>query len=219
MMLNSIQPDAAGFVLAGGQSTRMGQDKALLEFAGRPLIAHAISILSDAGLSSSIAGARTPLDSFAPVVADPAPDLGPLSGVCAALASTSARHAVFLSIDLPFLPPSLLRFLLHHARITGNAVTIPAVMGFDQTFPAVIDHGALPALEAELAAGRYGCLSAFEAAAANLSQRVSSVPVEFLAQSGRVTHPHGLPTLFWFLNLNTPADLERAETLARRRIA
>jgi molybdenum cofactor guanylyltransferase len=219
MMPNSIQPGASGFVLAGGQSTRMGQDKALLRFAGQPLIAHAISILNDAGLSAFIAGARMPLDSFAPVVADPAPDLGPLSGVCAALASISARHAVFLSIDQPFVPPSLLRFLLHHAHITSQAVTISAISGFNQTFPAVIDRAALPALQAELDAGRYGCFSALQAAAAGLGQRIGCVPVEFLAQSGHVTHPHNLPPVFWFLNLNTPADLERAESLARRRIA
>jgi molybdenum cofactor guanylyltransferase len=218
-MPNPIQPDAAGFILAGGQSTRMGQDKALLHFAGRPLITHSLSILIDAGVSASIAGAGTPLDSFAPVIADPAPNLGPLSGVCAALTSTSARYAVFLSVDLPFMPPSLLRFLLHHARITGCAITLPSVAGFNQTFPAVIDRAALPALQVELAAGRSGCFSAFQAASADLNQRVSRVPVEFLAQSGHVTHPHGLPPFFWFLNLNTPADLERAAILARRRIA
>jgi molybdenum cofactor guanylyltransferase len=219
MMPNSSQPGAVGFILAGGQSTRMGQDKALLEFCGRPLIAHAISILQDAGLSASIAGARAPLDSFAPVIVDPRPDLGPLSGVCAALASTSAHHAVFLSVDLPFVPSSLLRFLLHHARITGCAVTVPAVAGFAQTFPAVIDRAALPTLQAELDAGRYGCFAAFEAAAASLDQSIRSVSVEYLSQAGQVTHPHCLPPVYWFLNLNTPADLERAEALARRRIA
>ena len=214
-----FDPDAAGFVLAGGQSRRMGRDKALLEFCGRPLIACAILILESAGLSASIAGSRAPLDHFAPVVADPAPDLGPLSGVCSALASTSARHAVFLSVDLPFMPSSMLRFLLHHARITGRLVTVPTITGFAQTFPAVIDRAALPALQAELDAERYGCFSAFETAAARLGQSISSISVEYLSQSGQVAHPHGLPPAYWFLNLNTPADLKHAEALARRRIA
>ncbi len=39
--------DASGFVLAGGQSSRMGRDKALLTFAGQPLIAHALAILRE----------------------------------------------------------------------------------------------------------------------------------------------------------------------------
>ena len=214
-----VDQGAAGFVLAGGQSSRMGQDKALLQFFGKPLIAHAISILRDAGISASIAGSRAPLDSFAPVVADPAPDRGPLSGVCSAFASSSACHAVFLAVDLPFMPPTLLRFLLHHARITGRAVTVPAMAGFRQTFPAVIDRLALPALQAELNAGSGGSFAAFEAAAAGLGQTVSVVSVEFLFQSGQVKHPRCFPPVFWFLNLNTAADVERAEALARRRIA
>jgi molybdopterin-guanine dinucleotide biosynthesis protein A len=216
-------PDAAGFVLAGGQSTRMGQDKALLPFAGRPLIAHALSILRDAGLSASIAGARASarasLEAFAPVIEDPEPGLGPLAGVCSAIASASARHVVFLPIDLPFLPPSLLEFLLRHARITGRAVTVPSVNGFDQTFPAVLGRAALPTLQAELTAGHGGCFSAFQAAAAGLSQPISRVAVELVAQSGHVAHPHGMPAAQWFLNLNSPADLQRAEALFSRCIA
>lgn len=211
--------DAAGFVLAGGQSSRMGQDKALVNFAGEPLIVRSLRILHEAGLSASIAGARSNLSSFASVVPDPASELGPLSGVCAALASTSARYAVFVPIDQPFLPSSLLVFLLHHARITGRAVTIPSVSGFDQTFPAVLDRAVLPTLQSALAAGRGGCLQAFQAAATVLGQSVSCVPTELFAQTGHVTHPHALPPYQWFYNVNSPVDLERAEAIYRRRIA
>jgi molybdenum cofactor guanylyltransferase len=220
---NLPSPDAAGIVLAGGQSSRMGQDKALLQFAGRPLIVHALSLLRNAGLSASIAGARpsarSSLAAFAPVVEDPHPDLGPLAGICAALASTSASHAVFLPVDLPFLPSSLLVFLLHHALITRRAVTVPSVNGFDQTFPAVLGRAALPELQSELAAGRRGCFSAFQGAASGLGQPISRVAVELVAQSGHVSHRHGLPPAQWFLNLNSPADLERAEAISSRRIA
>ena len=118
----------------------MGQDKALLLFAGQPLVAHALSILcAKPALPVSIAGARpsarTSLEAFAPVIVDPEPGLGPLAGICAALASTSARYAVFLPVDLPLLPPALIAFLVHRARITGGAVTVSSVAGFDQTFP------------------------------------------------------------------------------------
>jgi len=219
----AARPEAVGFVLAGGQSSRMGQDKALLLFAGRPLVAHALSILTQAGLPASIAGARpsarTALEAFAPVVEDPEPGLGPLAGICAALASTSAHYAVFLPVDLPLLPPALIAFLLHHARITGQAVTVPAVSAFTQTFPVVLERALLPALKAALGAGNGRCLSAFQAAAASLGQTINSVAVELLAQSGQVTHPLGLPPVRWFLNLNSPGDVEQAEALSRFRIA
>ena len=214
--------EAAGFILAGGQSSRMGQDKALLLFAGQPLVAHALSIFSRAGIAASIAGARssarTALEVFAPVVEDAEPGLGPLAGICAALASTSARYAVFLPVDLPLLPSALITYLIHHAGITGQAVTVPSVAGFDQTFPVVLDSAVLPTLKATLKASRdgksSGCFSAFNAAAASLGQSVNRVAVELLAQSGQVTHPLGLPPVRWFLNLNTPGDVAQAEALA-----
>jgi molybdopterin-guanine dinucleotide biosynthesis protein A len=211
---------AIGFVLAGGQSSRMGQDKALLEFAGRPLVAHALDLFQQAGIPAMIAGAASPALRSLPIstliVEDASPGLGPLSGISTALSIIAARYAVFLPVDLPFLPASLLVYLLRHARMTGNAVTVPSVSGFAQTFPAVLDKSTLPALENELDAQRYGCFSAFQAASAALGQSVSSVAVELLAQAGEVSHPLGLPPVQWFLNLNTPDDLERAEALHSR---
>lgn len=205
------EPEAVGFVLAGGQSSRMGQDKALLPFCGQPLVANALAILRQAGLAAFVAGARSPLDAFAPVVEDREPGLGPLSGICSALASTSARHAVFLPVDLPLLPASLLAYLLLHAQISGRAVTVSSSCGFAQTFPAVLDRALLPALRGELGAGRRGCLSGFETAAASAGQGVSTIAVELLAQCGQVSHPSSLPAARWFFNINTPVDLERCQ--------
>jgi molybdopterin-guanine dinucleotide biosynthesis protein A len=213
---SAMRPDIAGFVLAGGRSSRMGVDKALVQFADRPLVAHAVGLLRAAGIAAAIAGARSQLQDFAPVIEDERPDAGPLSGICAALASTPARWAVFLSVDLPLLPASLLVYLLHHARITGAAVTVPSVNGFAQTFPAVVDRAALPVLREELDAGRGGCFAAFKVAAAARAQAVKVLPVELLVQTGQISHPHCLPAARWFLNVNSQADLERAEALATR---
>jgi molybdopterin-guanine dinucleotide biosynthesis protein A len=216
-MRSDPESDAIGFVLAGGQSSRMGRDKALLEFADRPLVAHALSIFNEAGIPAMIAGAASParasLEAFAPVVEDASSGLGPLSGICAALSVNSARYAVFLPVDLPLLPASLLVYLLRSAGITGSVITVASVSGFTQTFPVVLDRAALPALQNELHSQRYVCFSAFQAASAVAGQSVSSVAVELLAQTGEVFHPLGLPPIHWFINLNTPDDLARAEEL------
>ncbi len=205
---------AAGFVLAGGQSSRMGRDKALVEFAGRPLIENALSILRDAGLTPRIAGSRSTLSQFAPVIDDRNPGQGPLSGICSALESTEATHAVFpaavfIAVDQPLIPPSLLIYLLHRAQIAGSPVTIASLHGEPQTFPAVLNRAALPALQAELASTRRACFKAFQSAG------IDAIPVEFLAQSGHAAHPRRLPPHHWFLNANTLADLEQIETIAR----
>jgi molybdopterin-guanine dinucleotide biosynthesis protein A len=202
---------AAGFVLAGGQSSRMGSDKALIEFNGAPLIVHALNILRSAGLTATIAGARSDLSAYAPIVDDAG--LGPLSGICTALASAEAEYAVFLSIDMLLMPPSLIPVLLQHARITESVITVPSVNGFAQTFPSVVQRAALPALQSELDSGNDGCFSAFRAAAAHLDEPFTILAVENLVQAGQLRHPDSLPVAFWFLNVNASADLDRACSL------
>ena len=209
----------AGFVLAGGESRRMGRDKALIEFAGEPLVVRALKILREAGLDARIAGGRGDLEQFAPVVADAEPGRGPLGGICAALAASGEQRAVFMPVDLPPLPASLVTLMVRRAQIARTAVTVPSVSGFAQTFPAVIDRAALPGLQDGLKQGSGGCYAAFESAAAGLMQRVAVVPAEYLAQAGQVTHPDGLPPAQWFLNVNSPAELRRAEALSVRRVA
>ena len=131
--------DAAGVVLAGGESSRMGRDKALLHFAGRPLIEYALATLHEAGVPAVIAGAspaaESDLAAYAPILRDAQPGLGPLAGICAALQAASTRFVVFLPIDLPLLPPTLVKYLLHHARITGRAVTVPIGQRLRPNFP------------------------------------------------------------------------------------
>ena len=204
-------PDAAGFVLAGGRSSRMGEDKALVRLGGRPLVVHALDILRGASLTASLAGGSATVAEFAPLVQDSQHGFGPLAGICAALVSTTAHLAVFMPVDLPLLPASLIANLLEHARRTGSPVTVPAINGFAQTFPAVLDRRLLTELEAELRAGRRGCYSAFQAAAANLGRSVTAVPVEALVQSGQVAHPASLPAARWFLNVNSPDALRLAD--------
>lgn len=212
------EPDATGFVLAGGRSSRMGTDKALLEFNGRPLIAHAMGVLKDAGLPVVIAGARPEacrqLESYAPVVPDFETELGPLGGICAALAVSTTEYAVILPVDLPLLPSCLVARLLLHARITEAAVTLAAVNGLPQTFPAVLSRQILPTLQENIHQRRLGCLAAFRTAGGH-GRSLSAVSAEVLVQSGQISHPYGIPVIRWFLNLNDKQDLRRASMVGR----
>jgi molybdopterin-guanine dinucleotide biosynthesis protein A len=211
-----LPPAAAdGFILAGGRSSRMGHDKALTLLAGRPLVQHAASLLRSAGLEPRIAGAQSDLSSFAPTLPDdPAQSgLGPLSGICSALANTSSPFAIFLPVDLPLLPASLIVYLLHHATITRSAITVASVAGFTQTFPAVIDLAALTSLQWSLNSDDRNALRGFRAAADLLTRPFSVLPVELLLQAGQVSSRQDLPPDLWFLNVNAPQDLSRAEAL------
>ena len=209
--LDSVAEDAAGFVLAGGRSSRMGSDKALIELDGEPQIVRALNILRGAGLSLTIAGGGFHLSAYAPLLDDAG--LGPLGGICAALASTTAAHGVFLSVDMPLLPPSLISLIVRQARITSSAVTCLSASGFAQTFPCVVLRAVLPILQKELDAGNKGCFSALRAAATALHKPFTVLAVENLVQAGQLEHPRSLPAALWFLNVNTPSDLERARSL------
>ena len=102
-----------GAVLAGGQSRRFGSDKALAELDDRPLIAHAAAALGPYVDTVAICGRIFP--PYLPLQDRPAPGLGPLGGVAAAL-----RHAadngfdLVLSIgcDMPALPAALVDALI-----------------------------------------------------------------------------------------------------------
>lgn len=195
----------------------MGVDKATLEFDGQLLIEHAIAQLRQAGLPVLIAGDRADLKNFAPIVNDLGSSRGPLGGICGAWKVTSVPWAVFVSVDLPLLPGALICVMQEIAHVTGHAVVVPSVNGFAQTFPAVLNRATLPALKAELETGRGGCFSAFRAAAELLGQQAHIVPAEELVQTGRLTHPDGLPVSRWFFNINSAADLERARTFRRNK--
>lgn len=201
--------EAVGFVLAGGRSSRMGAEKALLRLRGEPLVAHALRTLRQAGLEVWIAGARAPLEEFAPVVRDAEADRGPLGGICAALEATDARRAVFVPVDLPLLPAAAVTFLLEEARKADAAVAVLAMDKFVQTFTAVVDRAVLPRLRAELAAGRGKCLEAFAAAAKAMGRPMEVVSVQRALQEGRLAATQ--PVEPWFLNVNAPEDLKQAE--------
>jgi molybdopterin-guanine dinucleotide biosynthesis protein A len=205
----AVGPDAEGFVLAGGRSSRMGRDKALIEVAGRPLIQHSLQILRGAGLEPRIAGAQTDLSGFASVVPDGPEDsgLGPLAGICAALSACARRFAVMLPVDLPLIPASLIEYLLYHARVAEAAVTVASVAGFVQTLPAVVDRAALAPLADTLQSGDRNCLKAFRAAGGDLAGGFHVLAVELLVQTGHVRHPLAMHPGQWFLNVNTSEDL------------
>ena len=98
-----------GFVLAGGASTRMGTDKARLLFRGRPLISIAVEKLAGFCAQTSIAGNRDDLAEYAPVVHETRLSAGPAAGIEAGLCAATAPWALFIPVDVPLAPASLLR--------------------------------------------------------------------------------------------------------------
>lgn len=196
------------FVLAGGLSTRMGHDKALLDLDGRPLIEHALAKLYALGFSPRIVGSRPDLAQFAPVIHDNFSRLGPLGGIEAALAASDAEQNLFLALDLPWLPVDFLRWIVGRAGCTDALATIPRFQGRPQPLCAVYDRAMIPHAKAALAAVDAKVMRAVERAASATGFRVDTFDVESVAAAQSWSRSIALH--LWFHNLNTPADLEKA---------
>ncbi|MCS7050494.1 MAG: molybdenum cofactor guanylyltransferase, partial [Thermomicrobium sp.] len=101
-------------ILAGGQSRRMGRDKALLDFHGEPLLGRVLRRVRPLTDDLFIVASDRPayLQFGVPVVPDRIPDAGPLGGIYSALLSARHEYCLVLSCDLPFVDPLLLQGLL-----------------------------------------------------------------------------------------------------------
>ena len=142
---------AAGVVLCGGKSSRMGRDKAWLAWRGRPLVVHVVEALRQSvGEVVVVASAELdlpPLDAL--VARDREPELGPLGGIREGLAHVSAELAFVTGTDAPFLAPAFVKALL--AYECAAAVELDGIV---QNLCAVYPRAVLPAAEALLAQGR-----------------------------------------------------------------
>ena len=113
----------AGCIIAGGASRRMGEDKAVLEFGGMPLVVHAIERLKPQ-VTSLIINAHDDSADFSayglPVVTDPAADRqGPLAGILASLRWAEKNDIAWIAtiaVDTPFFPRDLVSRLAEAAQ-------------------------------------------------------------------------------------------------------
>ena len=179
----------SGFLLAGGKSSRMRRDKALLRLGGRTLAEIGLEKLGQVCADVAIAGGGEELRRFGRLIADQRAERGPLAGIVAALEQSEGDWNVFLPVDVPFVPRSVLDTLILAAADHEIGV-MAEVDGQVQPLIAVYARRALPVLQQELAAGRWKVTKAMEAA----------------GEVGRVQFDR--PE--WFRNVNTPEEFFEA---------
>ena len=126
---------ASGFVLAGGRSTRMGRNKALLPFRGTTLVEQIAGIVGKATDAVTLIGDPAQLSHLGlPVITDRFPARGPIGGIHAALAATSTDWNLIVGCDMPALTVEILRDLLGRAEQT-SAVCVAAAVSPDELEP------------------------------------------------------------------------------------
>lgn len=184
-------------LLAGGESRRMGTDKATLVLNGTPLWQIQLDLLRRLKLAEIFLSARTDPD-WRPrdvrFVADHSPSCGPLSGLAASLGQIKTTHLLALAIDMPFMKDDNLRFL--YGKIQPGCGVLP-----------LIDNRAEPL------AAIYPIEAAIDASAALAGPDFSMQSLtNRLVQTGkmRVVQVSGQDRNL-YRNLNERADLEAHE--------
>ena len=138
-------------VLAGGLSTRMGQDKASLPFGGETLLSHQMQKLRALRIDDLMISGWRELLPNTRLIPDEVPRCGPLGGIHACLKAAKHDAVLFLSVDVPLVPPEALEALLQ--AHTGGA-TVLTVGDKREPLIAVYDRAVLPDVEALLQSNR-----------------------------------------------------------------
>lgn len=195
------------FLLAGGQSRRMGRDKAQLEIAGKPLVAHMLAKLDSLGLEAAVCGNRPDLAALAPVLPDPIlkgeDSLGPLAGILAALEASKSPLNLFLAVDIPGIPVEFLRWIIDRAERTQAGATIPFVSGRPQPLCAVYHRALAPKIRSSIEAGERRVFPVLRKGAPSLDL----LNVECIVSAGLIDPTPAVPPHLWFHNLNTPREV------------
>jgi molybdopterin-guanine dinucleotide biosynthesis protein A len=126
--VRAAKVNLSAVLLAGGESRRMGKDKATLSYRGKPLWQIQLELLRQLAPQEIFVSARSDLD-WRPAdiqfVADDPPSRGPLSGLAASLDRMSTSHLLAIAIDMPWMSNKYLEFLC--AQIEPGRGVVPKI--------------------------------------------------------------------------------------------
>jgi molybdopterin-guanine dinucleotide biosynthesis protein A len=194
----------AGFILAGGESSRMGVDKGLLEIAGLPMIVRAARLVESAvGAPAVVVGTPEKYRELGlRAIADGWPGCGPLGGIATALRASDAEWNLIVACDLPYLTREWLEHLLQRARDSAEEAVVPLNLApankrRAEPLCAMYHKGSEPAIR-----------RALERGVRKVTDGLAELRVEMIEPAKwKGFDSDGL----LFKNVNTPADYEEAK--------
>lgn len=202
---SSVETDVAGYVLAGGASSRFGSDKALVRFGTRSLLLRITDLLKSCTSPVVLVGPAGKYDDCnVPTVDDRWPGEGPLGGIITALQYTSntrphAEWNLILSCDMPFLTRAWLEFMVARTCTAKAEVILP-----------YSEHGPEPlcaCYRTNIAASLEGV---FKSGVRKLTAALQHLSTEVLDESVWKRFDSA-GKLFW--NMNTAADFAEAQRI------
>jgi molybdopterin-guanine dinucleotide biosynthesis protein A len=196
-----MKDDVTAFVLAGGESSRMGREKAMLELGGSTLLERALQLALTVAAEAMVVGSRGEFERYGRLLEDVYPGQGPLGGIHAALWASPTDLNLILAVDTPFLEARFLEYLVAQARESGAVVTLPRTADGFHPLAAVYRRAFREVAEQALAEGR----NKIDALFAQVETRV--------LEEEELRRFAFAPAIFE--NLNTPEELERARQRLR----
>lgn len=193
-------------IMAGGQSRRMGTDKAFVPLLGRPMIEHVLARVANLGQAETFIVTNTPdhYRSFGlPLYTDVIPGAGSLGGIYSALSHAQTPHALVIACDLPLASSALICLLLAHAADSNGPydAVVPRFEGTPQGLHALYAQSARDAIARFIAEKRY-----------RIWELLQEVRTRYVDEP---EYAHIDPDGRTFRNVNTPEDLAAVERLLR----
>lgn len=189
-----------GLVLVGGQSARMGRNKALMRFSqtSPPIIEIVVNKLRAVMDEVLLVGSDPAPYGFLGLrqVPDETPGAGSLGGLYSGLAAVRTSHALVVACDMPFLNPALLEYMASVPREYDVLVPAPEKL---EPLHAIYSRACLPLIERSLRAERYRMTGWYSEAKVRTIQRAELELYD--------------PALRSFYNVNSPFEWEAATQL------
>ena len=187
-------------ILAGGQSKRLGVNKAFVHIGGQTLIDRVIGALRE--LSDDLIIVANEPGSFqglgARLTGDVYPGKASLGGIYSGLLVARHDYALVVGCDMPFLSRGLLRYMVLVAP--GYDAVVPFYDNYLEPLHTIYHRAGLEAMREMLEADRLRISELFRC------QHIRQITVEEIASFD--------PQRLSFFNINTPQDLQRAQELA-----
>ena len=190
----------AAYILAGGQSSRMGRDKAMLAPGGIPLLLRTAALVAPLAGPPIIVGPPTRYSALGyNVIPDDAPGIGPLGGIATALRHSAQPWNLILGCDLPFITSRWLDYLIGRAVESSADAVIPQSAAGAEPLCAMYRKTCVTPVLTAIAAGVRKVTDAF---AGLIIESVSPQEWKPFDESGQL-----------FKNMNTPEDFEEADAM------
>lgn len=189
-------------ILSGGNSSRMGINKALARLNGTTIIEYLLAQLTPHFHDITIVTNEPELFRCYPaqVITDIYARKGPIAGIHAALTRTSANSVFVLSCDMPFVNYRVMKFML--SQVAGYDAVVPVLAGRLQPTAAVYNQSCMPLLT--------NCL---ENSKLKLTRIFEDLNTLYLDEKALDSFGP-LPEVFF--NINDPIALEQAREIAGR---